>query len=52
MHGKLLVRISAVTAYFVVNYFTAYFTAAAASELLPEQSLLDKALKKIVEKTY
>ena len=73
MHGKLFIRISAVTAYFkldpnvdtssfwkiiaileywsLVNYFikSKRKEQLAASELLPEQSSLDKTLKEIVE---
>ena len=44
MHEKFLMRISEVTAYFIVD-------TGAASKLFPQQSLLDKALEKIVEKT-
>ena len=45
MHGKLLLRISAVVAYFI-----GMLEQLVASELLPEQRPLDKALEEIVEK--
>ena len=45
MHGKLLLRISAAVAYFI-----GMLEQLVASELLPEQRPLDKALEEIVEK--
>ena len=45
MHGKFLLRISAVVAYFI-----GMLEQLVASELLPEQRPLDKALEEIVEK--
>ena len=47
MHGKLLLRISAVS---YSLFHSECQSSLAASELLPEQSLLDKALEEIVEK--
>ena len=47
MHGKLLLGISAVS-YSLIH--SECLNSLAASKLLPEQSLLDKALEKTVEK--